>query len=302
MPNQNISFALIADVQYADKDNFELCHYRQSPEKLRQAVAVINQSTAQFTVQLGDFIDQDEKSFATILPIWNELHQPSHHVLGNHDLMVSDDFKEKVAALLGLQKTWYSEKLNGWRFIYLDGNDVSFSACRENSAEYKEVETYYQTLERPTPRWNGALGDNQLQWLEQELQQAQQAREKVIIFCHFAVYPVSEFCLWNAAHIVAIIDKYTCVKAWFNGHHHEGCYQHRTHCHYLSFKGMVDTNDSAYSLINLFDDRIAIAGHGREISRNLIFQRKLAGTVRKIVRRKSTSRYSKKHTPLSMKV
>lgn len=93
MQNQEINFAVIADVQYSDEDNLELCHFRQSPEKLYDAVSDINQSDAQFTVQLGDFINQYEKSYEIVLPIWDELLKPSRHVLGNHDLMVSDQFK-----------------------------------------------------------------------------------------------------------------------------------------------------------------------------------------------------------------
>ena len=269
MQNQEINFAVIADVQYSDEDNLELCHFRQSPEKLYDAVSDINQSDAQFTVQLGDFINQYEKSYEIVLPIWDELLKPSRHVLGNHDLMVSDQFKQKVAPLLGLQKTWYSEIVNDWRFIYLDGNDISFSASCEGTAEYEEVEKYYQAHGAPSPRWNGALGEEQLQWLENELQIATRSEQKVMIFCHFAVYPFSEFCLWNAPYIVSIIDKYTCVKAWFNGHEHDGNYQQRNHCHYLSFKGMVDTDESSFAFVSLKAESIEITGMGREISRSL---------------------------------
>lgn len=272
MPNEVINFAVVADVQYSDEDNLDLCHFRQSPEKLYDAVHDINQSEARFTVQLGDFINQHEESYETVLPIWNELQKPSRHVMGNHDLMVSDDFKGKVAPLLGLKNTWRSELVDDWRFIYLDGNDLSFSAHPEDSFEYAEIEKYYEKMGKPSPRWNGALGDGQLRWLENELQLAQKANEKVLLFCHFAVYPFSEFCLWNAPYIVSIIDKYTCVKAWFNGHHHDGCFKQRGHCHYLSFKGMVDTDETSYAFIRLYDDRIEVEGVGREISRSLLLE------------------------------
>ena len=40
--------------------------------------------------------------------------------------------------------------------------------------------------------------------------------------------------------------------------------------HYLTCKGMVDTNESAYSIANVFQDRIEITGYGRETKQKLL--------------------------------
>ena len=53
----------IADSQYADKGPSKDRLYRQSPEKLREAVGILNEHDLAFVVHLGDFIDEKWESF-----------------------------------------------------------------------------------------------------------------------------------------------------------------------------------------------------------------------------------------------
>ncbi|NQZ57586.1 MAG: metallophosphoesterase [Lentisphaeraceae bacterium] len=267
--NPPITFAVIADVQYGDEDDFKDCRYRQSLPKLQEAVDFINESKAEFVVQMGDFINQDEKNFAAPMEIWNELKMPSRHLLGNHDYIVSDEFKAKVPALFNLKSTYYSESQEPWRLIYLNGNDLSFNAFPENSAEYAAVQKYYDSLDDPTPWWNGALGEKQLLWLQEELSQAESNNQQVIIFCHYPIYPLTRYSLWNTPEVLSVVKKFSCVKAWMNGHHHDGNYEKSGSCHFVGLKGMVEHEENAYSLIRLFDDKIVVEGHGRQQSMSL---------------------------------
>ena len=46
--------------------------------------------------------------------------------MGNHDFEVKDSLKEEVIKKLNLKKRYYSFVEKDWRFIVLDGNDLSF--------------------------------------------------------------------------------------------------------------------------------------------------------------------------------
>ena len=47
-----------------------------------------------------------------------------------------------------------------WRFVVLDGNDISFHAYPKDSEKYKEAEEYYTANKISSPKWNGGLSRN----------------------------------------------------------------------------------------------------------------------------------------------
>ena len=118
--------------------------------------------------------------------------------------------------------------------------------------------------------WNGALGKEQVAWLEKELATAQQKKQKVIMACHFPLYPdgASEL-LWNAKEVRALIERYPCVFAYLNGHVHKSQYFVEKGVHYVSFRGMVELEDNAFALVTAYPNRLEIKGLGKELSRTL---------------------------------
>jgi hypothetical protein len=63
------------------------------------------------------------------------------------------------------------------------------------------------------------------------------------------------------------------VVAWLNGHNHAGAFGERHGVPYVTLKGMVETDDTnAYATARILADRLVIAGHGREPSRELKFR------------------------------
>ncbi|MEK9784277.1 MAG: hypothetical protein VW312_06495, partial [Opitutales bacterium] len=64
------------------------------------------------------------------------------HVLGNHDFEVADEYKELVPKKLGMPSKYYDFKIKNWRFICLDGNDLSFIAYPKGTEKYRESEKY----------------------------------------------------------------------------------------------------------------------------------------------------------------
>ncbi|NDH15660.1 MAG: hypothetical protein EBY48_00990 [Opitutae bacterium] len=264
------SFGAIADCQYCEVPDRGGRKYAASKEKLHQCVEHFNKEDLSFVIHLGDFIDRDFSSFDEILPIYDSLDAPGYHVLGNHDFEVADKFKERVPSKLGMPSKYYDFLIKDWRFVCLDGNDLSFIAYPKDSEGYRKSEKYYRENKIQSPRWNGGVGQEQLMWLRKTLEKAEDSEEKVALFCHFPVYPPDPHNLWNAKEVIALLEEFSCVKAYINGHNHKGKYGIKSGIHYLTCKGMVDTNESAYSIANVFQDRIEVTGYGRETKQKLL--------------------------------
>jgi len=64
------------------------------------------------------------------------------------------------------------------------------------------------------------------------------------------------------------------VVAYMNGHNHAGNYGFMAKRHFVTFKGMVDTSESAYAIVNVHEDRLEITGFGRQESMTLPFEGK----------------------------
>ena len=273
--NFNFKIGIVADCQYCFCDDINLKrYYKNSPKKLEEAVKQLNQNKLLYTIHLGDFIDRDFSSFDSVLPIWNYLKSEHYHVLGNHDFSVEDSLKPLVPQKMGLKNRYYSFKNNNWRFIILDGNDLSFFGALDDEKK-AETDSVYNKLKsegyKNIQNWNGGISSKQLKWVKTQLDSAEVKHENVGFYCHF---PVSEkdtlHSLWNYNDFFKLIDNYDNVKFYFNGHNHAGGYFKRKGVHFVTFKGMVDYADStAYSTATIYKDSIIISGYGREESRIL---------------------------------
>ena len=261
-------FGAVADCQYC-KQTSAVRKYSQSTQKLTECVAHYNKLNLAFVVHLGDFIDRDFESFAKVVPIYNRLKAPHYHVLGNHDFSVVDEKKASVPAQLGLKNRYYDFAHKGWRFIVLDGNDVSLYAYPKNDPRSKAATAFHRRLKAGTPTWNGSVGDKQLAWIESKLKSATKAKERVMLFCHFPVHPANVHNLWNHSAITELLAKYPCVAAYLNGHNHAGNYGEKNGIHYLSLKGMVDTEKNSYSVMEVHADRLILKGFGRQENREM---------------------------------
>lgn len=263
------SFGVIADCQYCSDPGSGVRKYSASEQKLQECVDHFNTMDLEYVVHLGDFIDRDLASFEVVGPIYKQLKMSSYHALGNHDFSVSDEFKSEVPDIMGLESRYYDFEVNGWRFVVLDGNDISFHAYPENNQHYKDAEKYYEEHQIKSPKWNGAVGDKQLNWLAEILENASQADEKVVLYCHFPIFPENQHNLWNSNEVIELIEKYPCVKAYMNGHNHAGNYGIKGDIHYITFQGMVDTEETSYATVQVNKDQLIITGIGREENRTL---------------------------------
>jgi len=270
------SFGMIADIQYCNCDYEGSRHYRQSLKKLNDCVHDLNGKNLAFVVNLGDLIDRDFSSYDTVLNILDHLSFPVYHALGNHDFSVTDQEKAAVTEKLGLSESYYDFEIKGRRFIVLNGCEISLFAPVERTKEYRKAKLLYNWLkgnnEHHAIDWNGAISTKQYKWLKNKIQTSGEKGEKVIIFCHFPVYPKMVHNLWNYKTLLNLFKRHDNIVAYFSGHNHQGSYATLDHTHYLSLQGMVETPDnSAYCTVDVYNDRLEVTGYGREKSRILYF-------------------------------
>jgi len=256
-------FGAIADCQYCDAESTNN-KYRLSPQKLRECVADFNSQELSHVVHLGDFIDREWKSFDVVVPIMNRSKATVYHVLGNHDFSVADKYKKKVPKRLGLKKRYYDFKVGQWRFLILDTNDLSFYAHPEGSRRAKASKRAYEALGGNVPKFNGGLSQAQLKWIKRKLEAAERKGEQVILHSHHPVYPLGPHTAWNAEEVIELLEGFDCVTAYINGHNHKGAYELKRGIHYLTLKGMVVTEETAYSVVSVFEDRLEVKGTGRQ--------------------------------------
>ena len=268
-----LTFGLLTDVQFADVEPKGERHYRASIPKLKAAVATLAKLNLPFTLHLGDFVDRDFKSFGSVLPLLDRLGHPVHHLLGNHDYDLADAEKACVVSTLGMPHDYYMVRHSGVRLLMLDTTDLAAykhpAASPQAKAAADRLSQLAATKAANAQPWNGGLGTHQLAWLVRELAAADAAGEKVILCGHHPLLPADAHQVWNAAAVLELIDQHPCVIAYLNGHNHAGAETVRNGIPYITFKSVLHHPDTtAFSVIQLFSDRIAIIGHGREASRS----------------------------------
>lgn len=268
-----IKVAMIADCQYCDCDYNSRWNndYRKGKTRLISAIDTLNEIGMDLGFHLGDFIDRDFNSFDTLLPIINSADFKFHHVLGNHDFKVADTNKHQVLPTLQLEKGYYSIEKDAYRFIVLDGTEVSNYRYTDSTKinHANTVMNAYASEHRPQAKpWNGGISNTQLRWLKNELESCTRAQQNAIVVCHFPVSPLGDANLWNDQEVVALLTQYKAVKLFINGHHHAGNFTVTQNLPFVTMHAMVTTtNTSAFGYLKLYPNKIELVGYGREPSR-----------------------------------
>lgn len=265
-----VRFGLIADPQYADiePDVDNNLYYRNGLQKLQHAIAVLNAQPLDFVVTLGDLVDRHWHSYDAVLPVYQRLQHPHAVVLGNHD---AQTIAAHLEGTVPLPKSYYAFRFNGWRFIVYDGNDMSVYCNALNGTDREQAAALLTQLQREqqpqAQPWNGAVGRQQLGWIEQQLQAAQQCGESVIVFGHYPLAPENTHILMNAGELVDLFTRYR-VRACFAGHDHRGGYARIESTEFFIMKGMLDgPSDAPFALVEMDGDKLRLCGFGGEISR-----------------------------------
>lgn len=269
------SFAVLTDIQYSDQATVGKRDYRASIGKLRDAVQALNRERLEFAIQLGDLIDSKAADLEPILGVYNQLHTRRYSVLGNHDFAAA---REMLVRLL-VPSPYYRFTVEGWRFLVVDGMDVSI----RDASGMQMLEALRSAGAANAREWNGAIGREQLAWFRRELDDAARKGERVIVFCHFPVLSAAStpaHLLWNHAEVREILESHPGVVAWFNGHDHSGGYAERNGIHHVTFPGMVESGPrNSYSVVRVYEDRLELEGTGTAPRRVLPLRGSFMGQI-----------------------
>lgn len=271
----SISIGLVADPQYANEEASGKRLYRESIWKLKEALDTFNLYEVDAVQTLGDVIDKNWSSYDSILPVYDYLKSeiPSYHALGNHDFSIDSSFHPQILSLLKMPKSYYSYTIKDWRFIVLDATDIAFYTKSLHKRSQNEIDKYLALAKSDSndKPWNGAIGEEQKEWLNLELLDAEQQKQSVILYAHHPIQPQGEsHNIWNDHEIIKILEGSNSVFAYINGHNHAGGYQLINGIHYITIFGMVDTEIASYAILNIYQDSIVLNGYGNQKSLKLV--------------------------------
>ena len=293
-----LRIGIITDLQYADADTIGKRRYRGSIEKFLEAVGALEEEGVDAIFNLGDSLDHDWNSLTAVSELFHSIRIPFYNVLGNHDFLVPDEKKTQIADLLRMPKPegYYTMALTDpesglvWRFIFLNGNEISLYAARNDEERRiaQEVREKYP-LEDGTLScdWNGAMSQTQLDWLRAQLSEAQVRDERVIVcnhfplFCQGGPYSVSQsvplanllplyfaklgYSLWNAEELLDVLDQYpNLLKGYWAGHLHEGSYGERGGVPHITFRGIIEAEPNAWAVMEIQGDEVTPLYYGQE--------------------------------------
>jgi 3',5'-cyclic AMP phosphodiesterase CpdA len=155
----------------------------------------------------------------------------------------------------------------------LNGNEISTygTGNKKVAEEAQQLISKLKSDGEPNAiDWNGGLGMKQMIWFKNELDEALVKNQKVIILCHFPVWPENQHNLLNYREVLSLLEKYSNIIAWFNGHNHSGNYGNFNLIHCVTFRGMVETEaNTSFAEVEIYRNKIWIKGSGREKSQIL---------------------------------
>ncbi len=251
--NASIRFGIVSDIHYADKKPNIGRYYKQSIEKLRECVGVMNKKKVDFLVELGDFKDnsnppEEDKTLQYLSTIEKELQQfkgPCYHVLGNHD----EDSISKQQFLNRVKNDGFSEAKNyytfekkGIRFYVLDANFTSEGiAYNKGNFDWKDCH----------------VPQEQLDWLKEGLENS---NSPSVIFIHQRLdrfYSLRHYCPDNSDEVRKILEDSGKVLAVFQGHDHRGGINKINNIPYYTIKAVIQgsgAENNSYAIVEIKKD------------------------------------------------
>jgi len=177
----------------------------------------------------------------------------------------------------------------GVKFIALDCFEISvigYDPSHENYQEAAEIlkkhhghddydlwdtdDCLNSGPEKRFQQQNGAISENQLRWLTDELADSDRKGEKVIVFGHVGLHPGScdtSCLLWNYDEVLKVFHRFDCVVSYMSGHTHTfGHSVDEKGIHYLVYHGVIETSpeDEAFATVCLYEDHMFVKGYGVE--------------------------------------
>ena len=254
--NPTLTFGIIADLHYADRDTWNTRWYRDSAGKLEECISVMNETHPAFLIELGDFIDKADKEtetvyLRTINGVFKKFRGRRYHVLGNHDTATFS--KQEFLELAGARKSYYYFDSGDYRFIVLDGN-FKRDGSDYNAGNFDWRETYIPKLQQ--------------EWLTAALKDAR--NRQAIVFVHQNLNDeTNDHGVKNAPEVRRILESAENVSAVFQGHDHSGGFHQVNGIPYFTLRAAVEGSgleNNAFALVTINKGKIEVRGYGKQKS------------------------------------
>lgn len=235
--------AMVTDVHYANRDTRGTRHYRDSLQKLDEALALWKRDRVDAGVELGDLVDAsptvelETADLRRVLRTLRQLDVPWHFVLGNH--CVTTLSKAQFLAEWNAPSPYYAFTVKGRRCLVLDGT-FSSDGRPYGGREFDWKDAY--------------LPPDQLEWLRKELAAA---AGPVLVFVHHRLDTADYYSVKNAAEVRAVLEQSGKVAAVFQGHQHVNAHKMIGGIHYCTLPAMVDgppPDNSAYGVLEIYPE------------------------------------------------
>ncbi|KAK9119860.1 hypothetical protein Scep_017953 [Stephania cephalantha] len=301
------SFGVISDVQYADiPDGRSFLgvprYYRHSIQVLQRAVKIWNNHRKlRFAINLGDIVDgfcpkgESLTAVQKVVKEFEKFDSPTYHLIGNHCLYNLP--RQDLLPLLNFPTidghAYYDfSPIPEYRFVVLDGYDISAIGWPRDHPKAAQALRILQEknpnpdknspqglvgLERRFLMFNGAVGREQLEWLDAILIDSTKHEQKVVVCSHMPLDPgaaTPEALCWNYDEVMEVIHKYNCVKVCIAGHDHKGGYSvdsHGIHHRVLEAALECPPGTDAFGHVDVYHDRISLIGTGRMVNTEIAF-------------------------------
>ena len=214
--NMTLNVVQISDTHITDREDTSYKMLSSSKELLEDAIATVNEiSGVDFVMFTGDMVDtptlDNYKSFFTIL---SELNYPSLVTFGNHDSAVCLAGSDECSQGMKIDEVLEFVKKCNRNYIF-DKTYYAFSP----KTDYRIV--VLDAVVRDEVTANGYISDEQLEFLDNELNQNQD--KVVVIFQHhppLEPFKSDDHSIVNADKYLEILKKYKNPIIVLSGHYH----------------------------------------------------------------------------------
>ena len=254
-----VTFGVLSDIHYSDKDTLGNRYYRDSDEKLSCSVGVLNSYDLDFVIECGDYIDhlsgtvsQAQTDLAIIEDVYETFSGTRYYVFGNHDLDVLD--KEGFISGTAMSDAYYSFEVNNVYFIVLDtcfNSDSDDDPYSEGNYDWKV--SYVPPNERT--------------WLQNELDSA--GTKDVIIFSHHRLTDEGGgYGIKNPDAVMSIINSYSGdIRMIFNGHYHQNFWRESDSSYHVTVAAIVEQAypTTSFGIIYVYENSVFVNGRDRQV-------------------------------------
>lgn len=285
MPASVLKVGIVSDCQYAEVDTetkplsssrqryttlMMSRYYRQSIIKLEAAVQEFIQQRVDAIINLGDLVDRDPDRIDGLMEIMRTARVPIWSVAGNHDFTGSSTSPQEVYKSLGMNSPYYQIRRPPFRLLFLDSNELSGLKYPEGSRELRDGRALIASMRKAGATnafdWNGGLGEKQLAWLNQQVNNACLNAESVVLISHHPFFPDSTHAMLNAPEIQDLVRNSPNIVLSISGHKHDGDFVLLNNSLCVTLRGMVERQANSFGVLDMSPTQLLFQGFGLERS------------------------------------